>query len=86
MQQISRVPLCYEELRSERGSEVKKVQCDEISSVQWQSASEVRCSAEYMKVLRCRVTVELACLMCSDGWDTLWVYYVQVLFTLSLVL
>ena len=47
------------------GSEVKEVECEEISSVQWQSASEgeVKYSAKYMKVLRCHVRVELACLL-----------------------
>ena len=39
-----------------------------------------------MKVLGCHVRDELACLMCSDCWDTFWVYYVQVLFTVSLML
>ena len=38
-------------------------------------------STEYMKVLRCHARVELAYLMYSDCLDTLWVYYVQVLFT-----
>ena len=32
------------------------------------------------------IVVELACSMYSDCWDTFWVYYVQVLFTLYLLL
>ena len=35
------------------GSEVKKGQCEEISSVQWQSASEIQCKVhESVKVPR----------------------------------
>ena len=71
------------------GSEVKKEKCEETSSVQWQSISEVKWSevkysAKYMEV--CHVTVELAILMYRECWDTFCVYYVQVLFTVCLLL
>ena len=39
-----------------------------------------------MKVLRCHVRDGLACLMFSDCWDRFGVYYVQVLFPVSLLL
>ena len=39
-----------------------------------------------MEVLRCQVIVEIARLMYSACWDMFWLYYVQVLFTVYLLL